>query len=201
MSVIGYERRARVESNVRVATNEWIVMKARVLQGIGYDEDFAVMDRVGAKGDVSRRFPNAQSAHCFEPLPFGVDEADEGDWCFANLGSDFGEIVDPLLEVGVENLVSVQSGEPFILIFGWKRCFHFATLGGCDARTLNENSRFPGKVASSWIIFMELSQTEARFDVVCRWLLKATEVELELTHSSGLAFRRSECTLTPYDYA
>ena len=74
-----------------------------------------------AKGDVARRFGNAQANAGFEPLTVFVDETDRDHRHGENLRGQTGHAVETGVVRGVENLKRGERVQP-LCFMGWKWC-------------------------------------------------------------------------------
>jgi hypothetical protein len=109
--VWSHQRSSGVKTDERVSGNQWIRGKARVRERIGYLEDRALQDGMGAECDVARRFARGYPCFRLEPLPKGVDEAHQRDWRLADLGCQLDKVVKGLFGFGVEDLIPMQRVE------------------------------------------------------------------------------------------
>ncbi len=68
------QRLTRVESNGQIARDEGIARKSRVLGRIRHDHGVRRKYRVGAKGQLARRFSEREAFAGLEPLPIIINE-------------------------------------------------------------------------------------------------------------------------------
>jgi hypothetical protein len=98
-----HQRRARIEPYVRLARHERIVSQPIVLLRFGDDDQSALLDGVGAaEGHRTGDLRDRETDPRFEPLPIGIDQADERDWRAADLRGDNDEIIERALRLRVE---------------------------------------------------------------------------------------------------
>lgn len=113
-----YQRRTRVKNYVWVAGNERIMGKAFVQPRVGNDQCFkGIGNGMAAKCKLAGCFPNLKSMTGLEPLPFIVDQADEGNGCPADLGRKLSQFVVVPFGQGIENVVLFEGIQP-ISFFG-----------------------------------------------------------------------------------
>ena len=99
-----HQRRAGVEADARRPGHQRVVGKARVLGGIADLHQVVRRDGVRAEGLVARCLVDAGQAHVgLEPLPFGVDQADQRDGHAADLGSQARQAVKDRLGRAVQH--------------------------------------------------------------------------------------------------
>ena len=107
------DRRAGVETDVRFAGDERVVLEAWILARI-LDHEHLVgrVDGLGAERDVAGCFLGRQPDACLEPLAVRVHQRDQGDRHPADLRGEHDQVVELVLRERVENLQAFQGGEP-----------------------------------------------------------------------------------------
>ncbi len=121
------ERLACIEADPGLPDHERVLDEAGVLAGVRHDEDLAVEDRVAAERDVARRLLEVEADARLEPLPVGVDEADQGDRGAADRGRERRQVVEGLLGTRVEDVEpaeGLETGE----LRGGRRTAHFLSV-------------------------------------------------------------------------
>lgn len=113
-----FERASGVETDIRIAGDEWIVVEARVCGGIGNQHRLIVEDGVAAEGDIAGRFSNVEADGRFEPLPIEIDEGDGGDWHAEEAFGHAREAVEAFFRLGIEEIKKPKRGEPVAFIGG-----------------------------------------------------------------------------------
>ena len=107
-----------VEADVGRAGDEAVVAEARILQGVGDDEEvLGGLDGVGAEGHLAGGFADvAQAAVGQEPLPPNVDERYEDDGHVEEALGQARQALERWFAVGIEDEVGLEDHEPVGLV-------------------------------------------------------------------------------------
>ena len=118
------ERSSGIKANPRFTGDQGIVSKPRVLCRVRDHQDFIWREqRVGAEGRVPGGLAYIEAHRCLEPLPFLIDETDEGDRRAAELCGEADKIIAGRFRRAVQNLIAAQRFEACIFA-GRQRGFH-----------------------------------------------------------------------------
>ena len=107
-----HERRASVEANAILRHDQGVIAERLVVEGVGHHEKIAVLDRVRAERDASRGFGDRDADPGLEPLPVGVDQADERNRRLADMRGEEREVVEGALRIRIEDAIPPQGRQP-----------------------------------------------------------------------------------------
>ena len=107
-AVVGAQRRARVEPDIRLVHHQRVGRETLVAQRVLDDEPLLGAHHVVTERDVARHLAHAETDPRLEPLPTLVRQRDERDRRLADQGREPGEIVERPLRHRVEDLVTPQ---------------------------------------------------------------------------------------------
>ncbi len=99
------EGHAGIKPDVRLSRHQGIGGKPIVSERVGYFKNVPLKDRMGTKRDIAGRLADAHSRFGFEPLPQGINEADECDRHLAGLSGQLHQIVKRRFRFGIEDLI------------------------------------------------------------------------------------------------
>src|SRR6266545_5321338 len=104
---------ASVESNMRLAGDERVILESLILRRVRGDEYFAGSGEcMGAEGQGAMRLCDVQADARLEPLPVRIDQTDQRDRRAADRRGQPGQIVEGGFRRGIENLVALECSEP-----------------------------------------------------------------------------------------
>ena len=110
---------AGVEADSGVADHQWIVGEPGVVQGVPDDEHFAGSeDGVGAERHVPRGLGDIEAERRLEPLPVGVDQADESRRGPGDPGGESDGVVERGLRSRVEQTRGPELGQTCLFVLG-----------------------------------------------------------------------------------
>lgn len=69
----------RIKSNIWLTRDQWIVGKIGIGMGIFNDQQIGLMERMSAKGQITRGFIDGQAHFGFKPLPMLIDQTNQHD--------------------------------------------------------------------------------------------------------------------------
>lgn len=108
----------RVETDIRGARDEGVVVEALVLARVLDDQDVAFEDRVRAEGGLARGRRDGQTVARLKPLAVGVDQGHQRDRDPDRLGDNTRDPVERLLGRRVENREAPQAFDTPGLVAG-----------------------------------------------------------------------------------
>ena len=113
---------ARIETDVRLPCHPWVVGEARILRGVWYFEQFIAQHSVDTEGEVSRDRRDVRHSNIgLDPLPVGVDQADERDGHGADESRGANQRVEFSFRITAEHVGRTQRGQAgffFITMIG-----------------------------------------------------------------------------------
>ena len=118
---------ARIEAQMRIAENEWIVAEAIVERGVRDLEQAGLQNGVRADRTVQRRLADPKPDFGLEPLPATVDQINDRNRRLANRRRDFDDLVEIGFPGRVEDAVTPQSGKA-VLLGTMQVCLHGLTF-------------------------------------------------------------------------
>src|SRR5205814_1271880 len=83
---------------------------------ISHNEEIRLEDRMGAESYVTRCLSNLDPESGLEPLAPGVHQADERDWCPADVSGQSGEVVIFPFRQCVEDLILIERSNSLFLV-------------------------------------------------------------------------------------
>src|SRR5271166_3224886 len=140
VSIFVDQRRSRVKANVRLAQDQGILAKARILQRVRNDEQILLLDGMRTDGQLQWRFTNLDTDGGLEPLAMIVQQRQHGHGRLTDVRSENDQSIEGFLGIGIEDCIAVQRGESRRFC-GQSRRIH------CHLHGRTEGSR-PGRKAS-----------------------------------------------------
>ena len=144
------DRGTGIEANVRLAGNQGIVGEARVARGVGDLEDLVAEHGMGTERHITRGFGDARKAHIgLEPLPLGIDQADERDRHPTDCRCRAHQRIEFRLRPGVEHLQGMQRRQSSGLVIALFRSRHRAHPGQAIASPEQHRGMFDTELIST----------------------------------------------------
>ena len=106
------ERRPRVEADAVFGHDERVVPEGRIVTRVGDDHQVALWNCVRAERDASRCLRDRDPDARLEPLPVGVNQADERDGSSADVRGEERQVVERALGLGIEDAIPSQGCQP-----------------------------------------------------------------------------------------
>ena len=118
VTVLGDQRRARIEADEGRAGNQRIVGKPHVLGRIKNDRHLIGLNGVVAEGDIPAGFGDVETDARFEPLPLVIKQGNDGDIGFQCIRRQSGDPVETRIRSAIEKLCFNQRREAGFLVHG-----------------------------------------------------------------------------------
>ena len=117
-TVLGSQRRARMESDSRLADDERVVAEARITRRVLAHHDVATHDGMGTERQLPRHLLDTDTVPRLEPLPGFVDQRNQGNRRPGPGRQHPRQGVEDRLGRHVEDPVARKGGDPLRLVGG-----------------------------------------------------------------------------------
>ena len=123
-SGLTYQWHARIENNMWVICNQWIIMKTLVLSGILNNENILwCINGMCTKGIFLRGLGGIQTVMGFKPLALIINKTNKGNWGTAYFRSNLGYIVIIGFGQGIKDRIGFQFFYSNLFVLGNFRFF------------------------------------------------------------------------------